>query len=213
MLLLVSGASGVGKTTTRLAVAPMLDERFETAELFTLGPIPAVPTVEWRQEQVEAAVRLAIELDLQGRHLLFAGDPVPAGEVLAAPSADDVEIAVCLLDADRASQAAWLQARQDPPELLAQHHAFADWMRRHAWDPTHMPHVVTDDGWPTMRWERWAGREDLADRWAMTTIDTSGREVHDVAGTVARWCKDAVEGHAPVFRRGWHVREVTSART
>lgn len=205
MLLLVSGASGVGKTTARLTVEPMLDDRFETAELFTLGPIPAVPTVAWRQEQVESAVRRASDLDRQGRHLLFAGDPVPAGEVLAAPSADGVDIAVCLLDADEESQAARLRARQDPPELLPRHHAFADWMRCHANDPTYMPQVVTNDAWPAMCWERWVGREDLADRWAMTVVDTSGREVRDVAVTVAQWCDDAVEGTVPVFRRGWHV--------
>lgn len=104
MLLLVSGASGVGKTSARIAAAPLLGDTVETAELYTLGPIPAVPTIAWRHQQIEVAVQKAIELDRAGKHLLFAGDPVPAGEVLAAPSADQVDIAACLLDGDTPHQ-------------------------------------------------------------------------------------------------------------
>ncbi|GAA4426230.1 hypothetical protein GCM10023169_24790 [Georgenia halophila] len=204
MLLLVSGASGVGKTTARLRVRHVLGEDFETAELFTLGPIPAVPTGAWRHEQAEKAVRIAIQLEAEGRHLLFAGDPVPAGEVLAAPSANRVDVAVCLLDADPDAHNARLDARRDPPELRDRHLAFADWMRRHATDPTHMPEVVTTDGWDQMAWERWVGRE-LGEAWAMTVVDTSGRDPDEVAGMVAEWCRSAVRGEVPVFRRGWHL--------
>lgn len=205
MLLLVSGASGVGKTTARLAVAPRLGDIVETAELFTLGPIPAVPTIAWRQEQVEVAVRRAMELERVGRHLLFAGDPVPAGEALAVPSADRIDIAVCLLDADGPTHTARLRARQDPPELLPLHLGFADWMRHHATDPTYVPQAVTTDAWPAMRWERWVGREDLADRWAMTVIDTSALDVHGVADALEAWCRSALRDEAAVFRKGWWV--------
>lgn len=205
MLLLVSGASGVGKTSARLAAAPLLSDIVETAELYTLGPIPAVPTISWRHQQVEVAVQKAVELDRVGKHLLFAGDPVPAGEVLAAPSADQVDIAVCLLDADEPTQTARLQARNDPPELLAQHIQFADWLRRHATDPTHVPEAVTTDAWDEMCWQRWVGRDDLADRWAMHVIDTSGLDVHDVARAVSVWCHSALAVTAPVFRQGWHL--------
>ncbi|GAB3298292.1 hypothetical protein [Parasphingorhabdus pacifica] len=206
MLLLVSGASGVGKTTARLAAAPLLSDTVETAELFTLGPIPAVPTIAWRHQQVEVAVQKAVELDRDGRHLLFAGDPVPAGEVLAAPSADEIDIAVSLLDADEPTQTKRLQARGDPPELLPRHVQFADWLRRHATDPTHVPEAVTTDAWSNMCWERWAGRDDLADRWAMNVIDTSVLDVHDVARALVGWCHSVLAGDAPVFRRGWHIR-------
>lgn len=205
MLLLVSGASGVGKTTARNAAAPLLDKTIESAELCTLGPIPAVPTIAWRHQQVEVAVQRAIELERAGRHLLFAGDPVPAGEVLAAPSADQVDIAVCLLDANESTQTARLQARNDPPELLWQNIQFADWLRRHATDPTHVPEAVTTDAWSQMYWQRWVGRNDVADRWAMNVIDTSGLDVHDVAHGISVWCHAALAGTAPVFRRSWHL--------
>ncbi|MEU4315901.1 hypothetical protein [Nocardia sp. NPDC024068] len=205
MLLLVSGASCVGKSTARVAAAPLLGDTVDTAELFTLGPIPAVPTIEWRQRQVEVAVRKAVELDRAGRHLLFAGDPVPAGEALAAPSADLIDIAVCLLDANEEALTARLRARRDPAELLPRHLTFAEWLRRHASDPTYVPEAVTTDAWPEMRWQRWVGRGDIADRWAMSVIDTSALARHDVARELAAWCRAATAGEAPVFRKGWHL--------
>ncbi|MDT5324167.1 MAG: hypothetical protein QOF25_1319 [Mycobacterium sp.] len=87
----------------------------------------------------ERAVARAGRLDADGRDLLLAGDPVAPGEVLAAPSAPGVDIAVCLLDVDEATQQRRLRGRGDPEELLSRHAAFAEWMRRHAEDPAHMP--------------------------------------------------------------------------
>ncbi len=203
MLLLVSGASGVGKTTARLHARTLLGDRYEDAELCTLGPIPEVPTSAWRQQQTEAAVRRAIELAEEGRHLLLAGDPIPAGEVLGAPSADRVDVAVCLLDADRESQSARLEARGDPPDLRERHHAYAAWLRAHATDPGHVPEAVTTDGWPEMRWDRWIHRSP-GPKWQMTVIDTSARAPAEVGRAVAEWCRAAVAGEAPVFRAGWH---------
>lgn len=205
MLLLVSGASGVGKTTARLVAAPLLGDTVETAELFTLGPIPTVPTIAGRHQLAEVAVQKAIGLEKEGRHLLFAGDPVPAGEMLAAPSADRIDIAVCLLDADESAQTARLRARQEPPELLPLHLKFAEWMRRHATDPTYVPEAVTNDCWAEMCWERWVGREDLTGIWAMRVIDTSALDAHDVGRALVEWCRAAIAGEVPVFRRGWHI--------
>ena len=202
MFLLVSGASGVGKSTARLGAVPLLGSSVEAIELWHLGPIPAVPTIAWRQEMVELAVRRATALEADGRHLLMAGDPVPAGEVLAAPSAADIDVAVCLLDADAESQSDRLRARHEPEELLARHLAFAAWMRVHAVDPSHLPEVVTTDAWPAMRWERWVGTQ-VSRHWAMTVLDTSARDPADVAHAVAAWCGKALDGSAPVFRRGW----------
>jgi hypothetical protein len=204
VLLLVTGASGVGKTTARLRAATILGGAFDAVELAHLAAIPAVPTVAWRQETVEIAVQRAVALAAEGRHLLLAGDPIPAGEVLAAPSADQIDIAVCLLDADAASQNARLDARQDPPELRDRHHSFAAWMRRHATDPGYVPEAVTTGAWPAMRWDRWVGAAVAAERWGMTVVDTSHRGPDEVGRAVAEWARSAVRGDAPVFRAGWH---------
>lgn len=209
MLLLVSGASGVGKSVARLHARHLLDESFENTEFWGFVPIPPVPTLAWRQEQMEYVVRHAIDLAAEGRHLLFAGDAVPAGEVLAAPSADRIDVAVLLLDASPEVQTARLQAREEgePGQLayLDRHLMFAEWLRRHAVDPSHVPEAVTTDGWSQMRWERWVGRRP-GPEWAMTVLDTSELTPELAGAAVADWCRAAVRGEAPVFRAGWHRR-------
>ena len=155
VLLLITGASGVGKSTVRALVASELSPAVECVELLDLGQRPPAVTLVWRQQRAEMAVRRAVELQESGRHLLLAGDPVPAVEVVAAPSAPALEaIAVCLLDAAAEAQAERLAARGDPEELLPHHQAFAEWMRKQASDPLHMTHVVSDAGWEEMRWQR-----------------------------------------------------------
>ena len=127
----------------------------ECVELHDVCDVPVVPTIAWRQQAVEAAVQRALALQERGRHLLLSGDPVAVGEVVAAPSADRLErIAACLLDLDADAQEARLTERGDDPALLEHHVAFADWMRAHARDPAYMPHVLTTNAWPQMRWER-----------------------------------------------------------
>ena len=72
MLLLVTGASCVGKSSARVHAAKLLDDTFEPVELWHLGPIPEIPTIRWRQQQAEVAVRRARDLARDGRHLLVA---------------------------------------------------------------------------------------------------------------------------------------------
>lgn len=185
MLFLVSGASCSGKTTARQGALPLLGERFVGVELRDLGEVPAEPTVAWRQEMVEQAVQLAIELEAEGRHLLLAGDPVPAAEVVAAPSGDRIACKACLLDVDPETHAVRLRARHEPEELIPRHLAFAEWMRAHARDPRHRLEVILINCWPPMRWERLENRAD----WDMTVIDTSSMTTDQVARAVADWAQ------------------------
>jgi hypothetical protein len=155
MFLLLTGASGAGKSTLRSLVADELAAEVECVELAHVVSIPPVPTKAWRQQATEAVVRKALSLQAVGRHLLLAGDPVAAGELIAAPSADKLDaIAICLLDVNAEAQATRLAQRGEDPRLLADHLAFARWMRAHAKDPHHMPDVLSAGGWDAMRWER-----------------------------------------------------------
>jgi broad-specificity NMP kinase len=198
VLLLITGASGVGKSTIRTVVTPELSPGVECVELKDLAPLPTARTQGWRQQMAETAVRRAVELQASGRHLLVAGDPVPAIEVVAAPSAPQLDaVAVCLLDASAEAQADRLTARGDDPALLVHHQAFAEWMRQQAIDPLHMLHVVSDQGWDEMRWER---LERLADDWRMRTIDTSRLSCQEVADLVLEWCRLALVGDVPTIR-------------
>lgn len=201
MFLLVTGASGAGKSTVRCAVAAAMRDEIECVELHHVSSVPSVPDIAWRQRATEAAVRRAVELQSDDRHLLLSGDPVAAGEVLAAPSAANLEgVAVCLLDLTPEAQTARLTRRGDDPALFPHHHAFADWMRGHAGDPRHMPHVLSTNGWEAMRWERWTGIDPGC--WDMEVIDTSELSPDEVATKVVTWCRRAVSGHAPVLRVG-----------
>lgn len=151
----------------------------------------------WRQQTAEVAVRRALGLRSSGWHLLLAGDPVPLIEIVAAPSASELDaVAACLLDATADVQATRLQGRGDHPALLPHHQAFAEWMRRQASDPLHMQHVASDHGWAEMRWDR---LQRLADDWSMHTINTSQLSENEVADAVLAWCRLALAGEAPAL--------------
>jgi hypothetical protein len=201
VLLLITGASGVGKTSARVAIEDELGAAVECVELHhVLPPSSAVQmNREWRQRAAEVAVARAIELQAEGRHLLLAGDPVPAIEIVAAPSSPGLDaVAVCLLHADPKAQAARLTERGDHPglALLADHQAFADWMRCQATDPLHMPHVASTNGWDAMRWDR---LPRVVEGWGMEIIDTSRLNKSEVATLVLGWCREALQGTVPMF--------------
>jgi hypothetical protein len=200
MFLLVTGASGAGKSTVRRLISPELAPGVVCVELHDLVSVPIRPTIAWRQRATEAAVERALGLQAEGRHLLVSGDPVAAGEVLAAPSAPELDgVAVCLLDLSPTAQSERLAARGDDPALLPHHHAFAAWMRGHARDPRHMPHVLTTNGWEAMCWERWIGTDRTSGTWGMRVLDTSELPPEQVATEVATWCRQVLRGQQPVM--------------
>jgi broad-specificity NMP kinase len=203
VFLLLTGASGAGKSTVRRLIAAELAPDTECVELGHVVSFPPVPTIAWRQQAAEAVVQRALALQAEGRHLLLAGDPVAAGEVVAAPSAHDLDaVAACLLDVNPDVQASRLAQRGDDPRLLADHIAFAEWMRAHARDPSHMPHVLSTGGWDAMRWERLTNLAATDGGWAVHVIDTSERSSEQVAQEVLAWCRAAVSGQLPVMRPG-----------
>jgi hypothetical protein len=200
MFLLVTGASGAGKSTVRRAVARRLSPDVQCVELYDVVAVPAAPDIVWRQRATEIVVQRALGLQAQGRHLLLSGDPVAAGEVLAAPSADGLDgVAVCLLDVSPEAQAARLAHRGDDPSLLPHHQAFAEWMRGHARDPRHMPHVLSMNGWEAMRWDRWRGIDPIDGNCGMEVLDTSQLTPVQVADEILTWCRRVLSGHATVL--------------
>jgi hypothetical protein len=201
MFLLLTGSSGAGKTTARELVAPALAAEVECLELTHLVRMPSSPTIVWRQQATETVVQRALALQAVGRHVLLAGDPVAAGEVIAAPSANQLDgIAVCLLDVSPEVQAARLARRGDDLRLLADHQAFAAWMRGHAQDPAYMPHVLSANGWDAMRWERLRHLAARDRGWNVHVLDTSARAASEVADEVLAWCRGALGGEVPVMR-------------
>jgi broad-specificity NMP kinase len=197
VLLLVTGASGVGKTTVRKLLQPQLAPEVDCVELWDLCPYPRAQNLEWRQQTTELAVQRAVQLQPEGRHFLVCGDPIPAVEVAAAPSATQLDaIAFTLLDAESSQQAARLTARGDDQALLPNHHGFADWMRDQATNPLHMLEVVTTNAWDQMNWDRIPA---LAPNWHVNVIDTTNRTAEQVAATVLTWIRSAIAGNEPLL--------------
>ena len=204
MLFLVSGASGVGKSTVREQLAPRLGAAFTALELRDLASTAAV-SIRWRQETADLAAARAAELLASDRHLLLSGDPVAPAELVSAPAAPRAGgVAVCLLDADPQTQTSRLTRRGDDPALLEGHLGFARWMREHAADPLPRLDVLTHDGAPSARWDRVA-RLVADDRWRVTVVDTSARAPEDVADAVEHWIRAALVDDLLVM----HPRDAT----
>jgi hypothetical protein len=179
----------VGKSTVRKLLEPEFADVLEVAELGMLGSAPKWE-LEWRHRMVERAVRRALAAQSEGRHFLLCGDPVPPGEVWAAPSADGLaRLDVCLLDAGEKAQTARLLERGEDSKFIPHHVAFADWMRHHVVDHRHRPEVITRKAWSQMRWERWVGSAAVQPPWRSYIIETSKLGPRDVAHLVAQWLR------------------------
>jgi hypothetical protein len=200
VFLLITGASGAGKSTVRRLIASEFAGVIEAAELVEWGGTPQW-SLSWRHKAVEKVVQRALEVQRNGKHFLLCGDPVPTGEVYAAPSADQLNgIAVCLLDVSAEAQRSRLMARGDDPSLVPRHAAFADWMREHVVNPDHRPEVIVQGGWEEMRWDRWLSDRPEREPWTRHVIDTSNLAPEQVARLVAEWIRRVLKSNGDPVR-------------
>ncbi len=96
VLLLISGASGAGKTSVREAIAARLTPTVEAVELRHLDAIPASPDLAWRQRMAERAVVRRERARRSGPPSVLGGDPVAPGEFAGGTvGADDRRYAAC----------------------------------------------------------------------------------------------------------------------
>lgn len=196
MLLLLTGASGAGKSTS-LDALTAVDWRkaVECVEFDSVG-VPADADTAWRHSTVERWVRRAVEVQRAGRHLLLCGQ-VPMGELLAAPSADQLEgIAVCVLHCSPEVRRNRLQARGEPDATLVHHIPFGEWFLDHTLDPTHSPQVIRIESATAMRWDRWENWAKGDPRWSPHVIDTDHLSPGEVAEEIENWARQALTGGA-----------------
>jgi energy-coupling factor transporter ATP-binding protein EcfA2 len=204
MLLSLTGASGVGKSTTLDALtAAFRDEPVTCVEFDSIG-VPADADTAWRHGMVEHWVRRAVCEQAAGRHLVLCGQ-VPVGELLAAPSAEELDAVACLLlHCSQGVRRARLTERADAgPNRMDDHLAFGEWFYRHTVDPTYMPHVIRVESGVGMRWERWSDWAAGDERWRFDILDTYALDREQAAERVVAWARDALAGKRPVLARGW----------
>jgi hypothetical protein len=109
----------------------------------------------WRQNTIEQWIQRAVDEQRAGRHLLLCGQ-MPAGEILAAPSAELLDgIAAFLLHCSPEVRRKRLIDRGEDPEMLQAQVAFGEWFLAHLTNPAHMPEVIVVRGATRVRWDRW----------------------------------------------------------
>ncbi len=198
MLLSLTGASGAGKSTALALLQDMEWAQPVTCMEFDSIGVPPDADTGWRHSAIETWVRHALDEQSAGRHLLLCGQ-VPLGELLAAPSADQLDgVAACVLHCSPEVRETRLRRRGEPEETLVHHVRFGEWFLRHSQDPTHAPEVIRVDSGVPMRWERWESWKPGDSRWAPRVVQTDGLTPAEVALQVKDWADDVLARKVPL---------------
>ena len=206
MLLLVTGSSCSGKSTIARVIGGSLTN--VVAHDSDEHGVPSNADTAWRQADLRQWVLQARELERRGVDLLLTGQS-PIGELLAVPEADELDLAVCLVDVGDRTRAQRLEHR-DPGQWSAEakdrFNNWARWHRLHADDPAHLPDVITTNATAGMQWDRWRGWTRDEPRRAVTRIDTTGRTVSESAQALRTWVEhtraSCADDSLPLLR-GW----------
>jgi hypothetical protein len=203
VLLSVTGVSGAGKSVALHALTRAFAGEPVTCVEFDSVGVPADADTAWRHGVVEHWVRHALGEQEAGRHFILCGQ-VPMGELLAAPTADRLDgIAACVLHCSPEVRRARIVSRGDAWGRLDDHVAFGEWFRRHAGDPTHMPHVIRVSSSGDMRWDRWDLWVAGDPRWRFDVIDTDDLTREQAAARVVAWARATLAGQRPMLTAGW----------
>ena len=202
MLLSVTGASGVGKSTALAALThAFANSKLVCVEFDSVGvPEEIVHSTgadgtTWRHRTIEHWVQRAVAEQRAGRHLVLCGQ-VPVGELLAVPSAELLDgIAACLLHCSPEVRRQRLIGRGENPEELEAQLSFGEWIYNHMTDPTYMPEVIRVDGAMPMHWERWTHWKAGDPRWSFEVIDTDALTPEQVAERVVAWVRGTLSAH------------------
>jgi hypothetical protein len=186
MFLLVSGAAASGKST----IVKNLSSRVENLVCHDYDE-RRVTDEYTRCQQLEEWVQLALNHQQQGQDFLLTSHS-PLGELLACPSVRKLSgISACLLDCSDPIRIQRMRQRgfdpQWPPDQDVLN--WASWHRMHAWDPQWEQRVIIGNGPPDHSYKCWTGWKQADERWQVTVIDTTGRDLEWGLGQVTTWVK------------------------
>jgi hypothetical protein len=196
MLFVLTGASCSGKTE----IGELCRDVDGLAVFdFDEHGVPELPSTEWRQQTLDSWIRVALEQQALGNDTLLTA-PTPLGEVLASPSADQLEgIAVMLVDVDDTVRLARLERRSLTALYLdggAGILQWAAWHREHAHNPRFAQQQLTTDAWASMKWERWTLLPPGS--WRIPILDTTELSRAESAQRVRDWIAREREATASV---------------
>lgn len=186
MFFLVTGAAAAGKST----VIANLSSRLENLVCHD-GDERKVTDEYTRCQQLEEWIQFALNYQQEGRDFLLASHS-PLGELLACPSARKLAgIAACLLDCNDPDRIQRMRKRGIDPRWPPTQDVlnWASWHRMHAWDSQWEQHVIIENGPPEHSYNSWIHWKQTDERWRVSIINTTGREIEWVLDQVAGWVK------------------------
>ncbi len=181
-LYFVAGASGSGKTSIMPEVKKILGDTFSVYDFDDIG-VPKNADKTWRQESTEKWLQKLLS---EGKDACLFGQIV-LGEILACPSASQLEnVTFCLLDVSDFERIERLKKRNTygaDQNMLN----WSSWLRMHHQDPQWMQHVLKEGCWSGLQFSRWDQLTEWGSKAVITTMDTTGKSVNEVAAAVAQW--------------------------
>ncbi len=177
----IAGASGSGKT----AIIETLKQTLENTIVYDFDDIgvPNDADKKWRQEVTEKWLQKLLQ---ENKDVCLLGQMV-LGEILACPSAKQIsKINFCLLDVTDFERINRLRQRNTygiEQNMLN----WASWLRMHHQDPQWEQHVIKDDYWKNLNFNRWSKLNNWGSLADLKILDTTKLSIDEVASEVKIW--------------------------
>lgn len=182
MIYFVVGASGVGKST----LLPLLRENHRDIFFHDFDDIgvPENADKRWRQQSTNAWLERGAQED---QNTCVLGGAVP-GEIISTPFYINhkPDISLCLLDCNDEVRYQRLlnRASYGPNQDIMN---WGCWLRLHAKHPKWEPHVIMDECWNEMHFEKMLDLDAWCAPFDINIIDNSGDMPDETAETLSKW--------------------------
>jgi len=177
----IAGAGASGKTV----IIEILKQTLGNTIVYDFDDVgvPNGADKKWRQEVTEKWLQKLLQ---ENKDVCLLGQMV-LGEILACPSAKQInKINFCLLDVEDFERIKRLRQRNTygvEQNMLN----WASWLRMHHQDPQWEQHVVKDDCWKDLNFNRWDKLNNWGSLADIKILDTTGFSIGEVASKIKIW--------------------------